>query len=234
MPTTSNAATPVSPPTAQRDPVLDLVRAAALGVVVLWHWAFSTVAFSDGPSVGNPVGVTPGPWLLTWVLQPMPLFFAVGGCLHTWTMGKDTVAFWKRRAHRLLVPALPLLLPASALIFVASLTGHADIVRTIVLLISPLWFLGVYFVLVLLAPAAVRAHRRAPILTFAMLASAAIAVDVARFRLGRTGPAMVLASFVVVWALVHQFGFVVDDLRRAPMAMRMSVAMAGLAGSRAS
>ncbi len=232
MPTTSLAADPVPAPApaAQRDLVLDLVRAGALGVVVLWHWVFTTVAFNDGPSVGNPVGVTPGLWLLTWVLQPMPLFFAVGGCLHARTMGNDTLAFWKRRVHRLLVPALPLLLPAVALIFVANMTGHAAIVRTIVLLISPLWFLGVYLVLVLLAPAAVRAHRRAPVLTFTALVGAAIAVDVARFHLGWTGPAMVLASFVMMWALVHQFGFVLDDLRQATMTTRIAVAMAGLGG----
>ena len=103
--------------------MLDLVRAGALGVVVLWHWVFSTVAFSDGPSVGNPVGVTPGLWLLTWVLQPMPLFFAIGGCLHLRTMGNDTVAFWKRRIHRLLLPALPLLIPAIGAILIADRDG---------------------------------------------------------------------------------------------------------------
>ena len=217
-------------PTGPRDLVLDLVRAGALGVVVVWHWVFSTVVFSDGPNVGNPVGVTPGLWLLTWVLQPMPLFFAIGGCLHLRTTGSDTLAFWKRRIHRLLVPALPLLIPAVAAIVVAHLTGHGAIVRTIVLLISHLWFLAVYLVLVMLAPAAVRAHRRAPIVTFALLTSAAVAVDLARFRLGWTGPAMVVASFVAIWALVHQFGFVLDDLRRARMGTRLAVALTGLAG----
>jgi hypothetical protein len=57
------------PPAGDRDLVLDLVRAAALAVVVLWHWVFSTVAFfPDGPVVGNPVGVTPGLWVLTWIM----------------------------------------------------------------------------------------------------------------------------------------------------------------------
>ncbi len=56
-----------------RDALLDLVRASALLVVVLWHWIFTSVRWShDGPHVGNPVAVTPGMWLLTWLLQIMP------------------------------------------------------------------------------------------------------------------------------------------------------------------
>jgi peptidoglycan/LPS O-acetylase OafA/YrhL len=213
-----------------RDLVLDLVRAAALAVVVVWHWVFSTVAFPDGPIVGNPVGVTPGLWALTWILQPMPLFFAVGGCLHARSYDGNALTFWKRRIHRLLVPALPLLLPALAAIGIANAVGRPDVVRTLILLISPLWFLAVYLVLVLLAPLAINAHRRAPVFAFAALTGAAVTIDVCRFVLGWTGPGILVASFVAMWALVHQFGFVLDDIRRAPMITRVAVAIAGLGG----
>jgi peptidoglycan/LPS O-acetylase OafA/YrhL len=214
----------------ERDLVLDLVRAGALGVVVLWHWVFSTVAFPNGPTVGNPVGTTPGLWALTWILQPMPVFFAVGGCLHARSFDGRVVAFWTRRIRRLVLPALPLLIPAAVAIIVADAIDRPDIVRTLVLLISPMWFLAVYLVLVLIAPFAIRAHRRAPVLTFAVLAAAAVAVDVARFGFGWSGPLMVVASFLAMWALVHQFGFVLDDLRRASMTTKVAVAIAGLGG----
>lgn len=219
-----------SPARQERDLVLDLVRAVALGVVVLWHWVFSTVAFPNGPTVGNPVGVTPELWALTWILQPMPLFFAVGGCLHARSFDGRTVAFWKRRFRRLLVPALPLLIPALVAIALANAVGRADIVRTLVLLISPLWFLGVYLVLVLIAPFAIRSHRRAPVLTFAALIAAAVTVDVARFAFAWSGPWMTLASFIAIWALVHQCGFLLDDLRSSQMITRVALAIGGVGG----
>jgi hypothetical protein len=218
-------------PAGERDLVLDLVRAGALAVVVLWHWVFSTVAFfPDGPVVGNPVGVTPGLWALTWILQPMPLFFAVGGCLHARSYDGRARAFWKRRIERLLVPALPLLVPALGAIVIANAMGRPDVVKTLVLLISPLWFLAVYLVLVLLAPFAITAHRRSPVLAFATLAAGAVGVDVARFTLDWSGPWMVIASFVAIWALVHQFGFVLDDMRRAPLIARLAILIGGLGG----
>jgi hypothetical protein len=99
-----------------------------------------------------------------------------------------------------------------------------------VLLISPLWFLAVYLVLVLLAPLAITVHRRAPVLGLIGLGSAAAAVDVARFGIGWSGRLQVIASFVTIWALVHQLGFLLDDLRRAPAVTRCATALAGLVG----
>ena len=77
MPAPTAAPSPSDRPADQpgRDLLIDLARAGALGIVVLWHWVFTTIRFgADGPHVGNPVGVTPGMWLVTWFLQPMPIF----------------------------------------------------------------------------------------------------------------------------------------------------------------
>lgn len=218
------------PPT-DRDLLLDLVRAGALAVVVLWHWVFTTIAVhDDGPSVGNPVGVTPGLWVLTWVLQPMALFFAVGGCLHLRTYDGRPVAFVVRRFQRLVVPALPLLVPAGAAILAAHLSGSAALTKTLVLLISPMWFLAVYLGLVVLAPAMVQAHRRHPAAALVALVGAVVVLDVGRFSLGWSGPTMVIAGFIVVWALVHQLGFFLDPLRRADPAVPRAMVVAGMAG----
>jgi hypothetical protein len=128
------------------------------------------------------------------------------------------------------LPVLPLLVPALIAMVVADTMNRPDIVRTLVLLISPLWFLAVYLVLVLITPIAIRAHRRSPVVAFAGLALAAVLVDAARFGFGWSGPAMVAASFVSVWALVHQFGFVFDDLRRSSLVTRVAVAVGGIGG----
>ncbi len=213
----------------QRDRVLDLLRIAAFAVVVAWHWVFTTIWFDDGPHVGNPVGVTPGLWLLTWFLQPMPVFFAVGGALHARSYQGRPVAFWTRRVQRLLVPALPLLALAILAAGTAMVLGRGDVVRAVVLVISPLWFLATYLVLVLLAPLAVAAHRAYPKASLATVGVAVIALDVARFNAGFGGWIHILVAFALVWGFVHQLGFHLDALRRGTIGRRLAVMAGGLA-----
>jgi peptidoglycan/LPS O-acetylase OafA/YrhL len=224
---------PVARPTpAGRDRTLDVVRAGALAVVVAWHWVFSTVAVDEsGPHVGNPVGSVPGLWALTWVLQVMPLFFLVGGAVNAAALdARGPAGFIGRRLRRLLVPALPLLGPAVALWLWATVTGHGAIASTIVLVVSPLWFAATYAALAVLAPLAWRAQRRHPVATPVALGAGVVAVDVARFAGGWSHPLFVAASFVAVWAAVHQLGFAWRHLRRASTGARLAVAAAGYAG----
>lgn len=220
---------PTSPePTRERDRVLDLLRVGALGIVVVWHWVFTTIHLDGGPRVGNPVGVMPGLWLLTWFLQPMPVFFAVGGLLHALSYRGRPTTFWRRRVQRLLVPALPLLGLAAVGIAGAMLAGRGDVVRAVVLLISPLWFLAVYLVLVALAPVAVVAHRTWPWASLAALGLAVVGLDLVRFAVGWSSIVQTVLAFVVVWGFVHQLGFHLDSMRRAPMSVRLALTGAGL------
>ena len=63
-----------------RDRAVDLLRAASIAVVVLGHWLMAVVAWTDGRfRTGNVLGMVPGLWAATWVLQVMPVFFFVGG-----------------------------------------------------------------------------------------------------------------------------------------------------------
>src|SRR5262249_34262771 len=86
MTATVAPATVVAPPPAarrQRGGYLDALRAGSLLVVVLWHLLATKLTWSaDGPHATNPLGSVPGLWLGTWVLQVMPVFFYIGGCLH--------------------------------------------------------------------------------------------------------------------------------------------------------
>ncbi|MGZ4717006.1 MAG: acyltransferase family protein [Acidimicrobiales bacterium] len=231
----TSATSPVRPlprtaETPGRDLLIDLARAGALGIVVVWHWVFTTIRFgADGPHVGNPVGVTPGMWLATWVLQPMPIFFAIGGVLHARSLRHGSEGFRRRRMRRLLVPALPLIGPAALLMAGAAVIGRGDVVASIVLIISPMWFLAVYMALVALAPLAWRGHLAAPRLTLAAMVGGAALLDVARFGLGWGGPLMTVACFTAVWAVVHQLGFHVDALRASGAGRRIAVAVGGLA-----
>lgn len=214
-----------------RDPLLDLARTAALAVVVLWHWVFSTVEVNDtGLHVGSVLTAAPWLWPLTWILQPMAIFFAVGGSLHLASWRKDPERFVRRRGARLALPALPLLLPVMAIVLVAHLLGHPIIAGAGILIISPLWFLGVYLVLMALVPVTAPMHERHPALALAGLLGGAVAVDVARFRFGWEGPLQILVGFLVVWATVHQLGYWWERLTTAPVAARAGLAATGLAG----
>ncbi len=214
-------------PSDGRDPLLDMVRALALLVVVVWHWAFTSIRWADdGPHVGNPVAVTPGMWLLTWFLQIMPAFFIVGGALHSMdrTRAGD---FWKRRVKRLIMPVLPLLIPAAiALVTTASL-GRRDLFRGVILVISPMWFLATYLVCVAVKPAAkgLHDHYGQAVVVAGLLA--ALWIDWLRIGLGIGGVTTGMLAFVVVWSTVHQLGFSLAALRAASRRTQLAVAVLG-------
>ena len=93
--------------------------------------------------------------------------------------------------------------------------GRGDLVASIILIISPMWFLAVYMALVALAPLAWRGHVAAPRATLAGMIGLAALLDIARFGFGWGGPLMTVACFTAVWAVVHQLGFHFDALRAA-------------------
>lgn len=170
--------------------MLDVVRAGALVVVVAWHWVFSIVDVdAGGPHVGNPVGAVPGLRALTWVLQVMPLFFLVGGAVNAAALdARGPRGFVGRRLRRLLVPALPLVLPAGAVWLWAATTGRAAVATTVVLIVSPLWFAATYAALAVVAPWPWRAQRRLPRATPVALGGAVVAAWPLCAAFGRFDP----------------------------------------------
>lgn len=218
-----------APGRGERDLVLDLLRTGALAVVVLWHWIFTSVRWADdGPHVGNPVAATPGLWVLTWVLQVMPAFFIVGGALHSLDRS-PAPTFWRKRVRRLVLPVLPLLTLAAAVAALAHLAGRPELVRGVLLVISPMWFLATYLVCIAVTPLARRAHARGG--WWIVVAGAATALLVDRLRIGGGvgGPLTGATAFVVVWATVHQLGFGLGELRRAGRRVQATVTVLGYA-----
>lgn len=212
-----------TPVTTRRDHYVDLLRALSLLVVVLWHWVFSVIVWRpDGPHASNPIGTTHGLWALTWILQVMPVFFWVGGFVHrtTWESiersGGTYASFLRKRLGRLLGPAAVCLGVVLVLRVAAGVLfpDVAWVTRGLVLMVSPLWFLGVYVVMVALAPLTIRAHRAGGEVVLVLLAGAACLVDVARFRYRVEG--IELANLVIVWGLAHQFGYFYERLVAAP------------------
>lgn len=221
-----------------RDDLIDLLRSLATTTVVLWHWVFTILVWrEDGPHADNPIGYVSGLWSLTWVLQVMPLFFVAGGFVHARAWGRDRgtpgawASFVKRRAVQLGVPALVLIGVVSAAgtgIALLHEGGDPWVPRAVTLVLSPLWFLAVYMVLVVTVPLWDRLDQRWGELVPIGLAVATMGIDLLRFRFGYPEAAWV--NMVLVWGAAHQVGWSWERLRRAPKRFGHALMLIGFAG----
>ena len=219
-----------------RDPYVDFLRAFSLLVVVTWHWVFTIIIWEDdGPHASNPIGFTSGLYLVTWLLQVMPLFFYIGGYGHlrSWEQAKEQGrSVWHlvgRRLRRLAIPALALLVVWAALgIVLGAVFDLQWARRAVVLVVSPLWFIGVYLMLVLLLPVALWLHKRFDVTVLVFLGGIAAVADIARFRHGWGWVGLV--NMVVVWGLCHQLGFFYDRIVEAHRRIDWTLVWVGLFG----
>jgi hypothetical protein len=207
------AATP-----AGRDRYVDLLRVVSLGVVIAGHWLMAVpVIGADGTvRVTNVLALVPALRPATWLLQVMPVFFLVGGFAHATALasiarrGGGYADFARSRTARLLRPTVVFAGVWLALALAAALAGQdRGLVRVALRTVAqPLWFLGVYLGLVALAPVMWRLHRRFGAAVPVALLAAAVVVDVLRFH---GYPRVALLNLLIVWAGVHQLGFLYAD-----------------------
>jgi len=215
---------PPAKPDGGRDDLVDLLRSLATTTVVLWHWVFTILVWRpDGPHADNPIGYVSGLWSLTWVLQVMPLFFVAGGFVHAraWARDRGHPGAWrsfvKKRAVQLGVPALVLIgVVAGGLTAAGYLHAGPDpwVARAVLLVLSPLWFLIVYFVMVVTVPIWDALDRRFDVLVPIGLIALTMGVDLLRFRFDLDHAAWF--NMIFVWGAAHQVGWSWTHLRDAP------------------
>lgn len=203
-------------------------------MVVAWHWVFTLIVWrDDGPHASNPLGFTQGLWLATWAFQVMPLFFYVGGYGHlrSWEKAQERgQSIWTLvgvRLKRLAIPTFALI--GVWIIIGIVISAVFDLRwawRAVVLVVSPLWFMMVYLVLVLLLPVALWLHRRFDSVVIVVLAGGAGLVDVVRFR--QDVPALGLVNMVLVWGLCHQLGFFYDRISAARRSVDWTLLLGGI------
>lgn len=224
---------------ASRDRYVDFLRAFSIAVVVFGHW-LSVIVFWDGGrlKVQNAVGIIPGLWITTWVLQVMPLFFFVGGFSNLVTLnatmrrGEPISTFYRARAIRLLKPTgvfIAVWFLVMALLFFVS-RGRTQFIRGSIMLFAPLWFIFVYQMVVIVTPLMKKLHQRYRIWVVAILVALTVLMDVLHFW--QEIPAISWANVAFVWLLVHQLGFFYADgtLVRAPRWLHLTMALGGLTG----
>jgi hypothetical protein len=198
---------------------VDFLRALSVSVVVLGHWLGAVVIWEGDLVTGSSaLDHIPGLWIVTWLLQVMPIFFFVGGFSNFVTfnglvrLSEGAGTFLRGRASRLLRPTALFLAFWSVVgvwVYRSGFLPAGARTDALKVLIGPLWFLGVYLVLVILTPLMVPLHQRFRLRLLVVLALLPALVDGLRFLGGAKDAGG--ANVLFVWLFIHQLGFFYAD-----------------------
>jgi len=219
-----------------RNRYVDFLRALSILVVVVGHWTIATAWYVDGDlTPGHLLKSHPQTQWLTWMFQVMPIFFIVGGYSNAVSLesakrkGIGYAGWLAARLHRLVSPLLLLLVAWAGTALAMNLvdTRPAVVQFTSQAALIPTWFLAIYTMLVLLAPAVYKFWRRFGFASFFVFVALAALTDTAFFAadikwVGWT-------NYFWVWLAVHQLGFAWRDGRIGGVGVRLAISAVGLA-----
>jgi Acyltransferase family len=180
----------------QRDRAVDALRALAIAGVIGGHWlvtALVTGSSHHGTVLRDDSPLASMPWLapLSWVFQTLAVFFLVGGYSAARGYRGGYLPWLRKRMIRLARPVAALVavwIPVTIGMILAGVPA-ATVHTLLFLVISPLWFLGVYAVLTALTPAAMWLVRRFGAWAAAFPVAVVAVADLVRF--GLHGPSWV-------------------------------------------
>ncbi|MDA2810051.1 acyltransferase [Nocardiopsis sp. RSe5-2] len=201
-----------------RERALDGLRALGVGGIVLGHWLVTAlVLWGDGGlRISSPLRDLPQLAPLSWVLQTLALFFLVGGYVSTLALdrarerGESERSWLLSRARRLGRPVVLVaaVWGAAAVLLAAAGVPDATLRSLVLLVLQPLWFIGVYLAATLLTPLAVAAERRVGPWAAAALVVPVAAVDLLLYGpWGAHAPAWAgFASVLPAWLFAYLLG----------------------------
>jgi hypothetical protein len=206
---TSVTSTVAADTPATRDRAVDVIRIAALVVVMFGHCALLLATVdSGGLHIGNLLGELPAIAPITWVVQVMPLFFLAGGAAgaYSWHAGTPWGTWLFTRAQRLCRPVFWYLAAWSVGLVVARMALGAESAEGLGReCVALLWFLGVYLVALAFVPALTRLQTgRGLAVVVGCLLAATAAFDAIRIALG--APMSGAANFLIVWLIPIAIG----------------------------
>ncbi len=219
-----------------RNRYVDFLRSVSILVVITGHWLIATAFYVDGDlAQGKLLQSEPWTQWLTWLFQVMPIFFIVGGYANAVSLEsarRKQVAYagWlSTRLNRLVAPLLLLLFFWAALAVVMKFFGVSEGVIQYASRVAliPIWFLAIYIMVVILAPAAYWLWQRYGFASFWLLVGVAIVVDLAFFVFDLRW--MGWSNYFWIWLAVHHLGFAWRDGRIGSPARLLLYSAAGLA-----
>ena len=184
----------------QRDRAVDALRALAIAGVIGGHWLVTALVLGQKTSPGSggavlsdnsPLASMPALAPLSWVFQTLAVFFLVGGYSAARGYRGGYLTWLRKRLIRLARPVGALVavwIPVTVGMCLAGVPA-ATVHTILFLVISPLWFLGVYAALTALTPVAMWLARRFGAWAAAFPAAVVAVTDLVRF--GLSGPAWV-------------------------------------------
>jgi len=220
---------------AERNRYVDFLRAVSILMVVTGHWLIVALHYEDGTfTAGDLLEIRPNTQWLTWVFQVMPIFFIVGGYANAVSLesarrrGVDYAGWLVTRLNRLVSPLLLLLMVWAALALVLHFSGVSG--KTLSLAsraaLIPIWFLAIYTLVVVLAPATYRAWERWGFASFWAFVAVGALVDVAFFALEQRW--LGWTNYLWVWLAVHHLGYAWRDGRMGSPARLIGYSALGL------
>jgi hypothetical protein len=176
-----------------RDRAVDALRALAIAGVIGGHWLVTALVSSGsqhGTVLSDNSPLASMPWLapLSWIFQTLAVFFLVGGYAAARSYRGGYLRWLRKRLVRLARPVAALVavwIPVTIGLIAAGVPS-ATVHTLLFLVISPLWFLGVYAGLTALTPAALTLVRRFGASAVIFPVSLVAAADLLRF--GLNGP----------------------------------------------
>jgi acyltransferase-like protein len=186
-----------------RDRAVDALRALAIAGVIGGHWLVTALVLGKGGVLSDNSPLASMPWLapLSWIFQTLAVFFLVGGYAAARSYRGGYLPWLRKRMIRLGRPVAALVavwIPVTIGMLLAGVPS-ATVHTLLFLVISPLWFLGVYAGLTALTPFVIKLVQRFGASAAIFPASLVAAADLLRFGLpvvgqpvvGQHGPAWV-------------------------------------------
>ena len=204
----------------ERNRYVDFLRAVSILAVITGHWLIVALYYHDGSlTPGTLLAIQPNTQWLTWLFQVMPIFFIVGGYANAVSLESARrreigYAGWlAARLNRLVTPLLALLLGwaiLAATLYFWDVSGGVIGLASRAALI-PIWFLAIYIMVVVLAPATYNAWRRWGFVSFWVFAAIGAFVDAAFFLADLRWAGW--SNYFWIWLSVHHLGYAWRDGR---------------------
>ena len=223
----------MTPP--ERNRYVDFLRAASIMVVILGHWLIATAWYVDGELIhGHLVKDEPQMQWLTWLFQVMPIFFFVGGYSNAISLesaakkGINYAGWLAARLHRLVAPLLALLVGWAGIALIMDFMGvSAGVIQWASRAsLIPTWFLAIYIMVVIFAPATYRFWKRFGFASFWAFVVVAVLVDVLFFVADIRW--LGWSNYFWVWLAVHHLGYAWRDGRTGSSVPMLLVSAVGL------